>query len=210
MRKVIAIHGKMGTGKTTLAENIFKAMVAEGLANGNDSFPGTYESFDGLWRRSSIGDSLKSMIKHLGFPPEKYIDKGTYSPVLNMTYAQALQHFGQKFRDEYGLNFWEICWLVNTEMWYSNTIVDDLRYKHGADQFEMFKWTERIGDLVTVKLKGDTPEDFDTDGRDPNHPSEEEIPDSYFNYILPVRPSMKEVKRFVRDLVEGGFLWRAI
>lgn len=161
---IIAISGKKGAGKTTLAKNLCKKL------SGNWEVLPLAHALKGL-----CGQVLDQHVLHDLTEEEK--NKPT---VLGMTVRELCQKVGTALREVHPY-FWIRVWDTRSESLARmypqqglNFIVDDLRYMNEYDHFAM-------KGAVMVRLKRNVlpPDD---------HPSEtglDDLPDSNFHIVIP-------------------------
>lgn len=159
---MILIHGKAGTGKSTLAAILSRELQIP---------------------ISSIAYPLKKDIWYLeGYILGDYrlFDKEASSPFVPRLFGQELQFQAEAAKDKYGQDYWMEIWRANHNLT-KDYIVDDIRFPYELDFFKRL-FPDRC---ITIKMKGD----FNVeDGRDPNHPSEQGIDDDMFDYVIPMWP----------------------
>lgn len=151
---MILIHGKAGTGKSTLAMLLSQEL---GLPIGSLAFP------------------LKRRLWQLGNYQGNLFDKAAIG-IYGDTYpfGLTLQIEAERAKKLYGKLYYCHLWSVQRDE-SKSYIVDDIRFDYELDYFQ-----SRFNNCVTVKLKGD----FNVnDGRDKNHISERGISDDRFDIV---------------------------
>lgn len=153
--RVIGISGKIGSGKTSLAQ--FLSIMIPGL--------GVHSFADRLRDVVSIMTGIKNTRSSAA--------KNTYLPDWGMTLGQLLQSVSQKMRE------------VNPDTWVnalfsqlgadSFWVIDDLRYKNEAAAI-------KAAGGILIRLDGRLALALDT--RDPNHISETELDNYEFDMII--------------------------
>jgi hypothetical protein len=176
-RKVIAIHGCAGTGKSTLARTLKAAL-------------------EGNWQITSFATPLKDVVNDLFFKYEiehdpfsffRYEiehdpflddeDKSLKSGIIDATRGRLLQETSDAIKNHFGHNIfcriWDGC---NRKGEYF--IIDDLRFIEEAD------WLQDNCETIFVKIDGKP--DLN-DGRNPGHYGEMGLDVNRFDVVLPER-----------------------
>lgn len=202
---LIGISGKIKSGKDTVGEmlynlgcveyNVYKYSFADSLKKIVASIVDcNYESLnDQEFKASHIPNFMKitkdGIITHV-VPCSKVFYKDIFRTYEVVTYREALQFFGDKFRSEYGQDFWIRMLrsnLISGEL--SFNIITDVRYKNEADFIKSNK-----GILIRV----DRPE-IQTPKNISSHSSEIEL-DNYpnFDYVIENNGTLEELESKVR------------
>ncbi len=155
--KVIGIHGKIGSGKDTLAQMLIDI-------NGN-------------LERRAFADNLKVIVAILTGVDVKLLHdqnfKNTYCDLFNMTYGEMLQKIGTN----YLRSFDDKVWIKSTfasMLEENNYVITDVRFKNEA------QYIKDNGGIL-IKIVGDPAKIRANSNRDPNHPSEIDL-DNWTNW----------------------------
>lgn len=174
---IIGIHGKIGSGKDTLADYIVQ---------NNDSF-----------KKKSFAFKLKYMTSFLtGIELEDCFTqegKNTYMPEWGMTVGEFQQKLGTEgMRKGVHENGWVLALFseYNPDNYEENWIVTDVRFPNEAQAI-----LDRGG--ILVKLEGDPAKIRANSSRDMNHPSETSLDDwKKWNYVYTNDGSLEDLYEF--------------
>jgi hypothetical protein len=202
---LIGISGKIKSGKDTVGEmlynlgcieySIYKYSFADSLKKIVASIVDCdYRSLNNQeFKASYIPNFMKitkdGIITHI-VPCSKIFYKDIFRTYEVVTYREALQFFGDKFRSEYGQDFW--IRMLKSDLVSESTclsIITDVRYKNEADFIKSNK-----GILIRV----DRPE-IQVSRSISSHSSETEL-DNYpnFDYIIENNGTLEELESKVR------------
>jgi hypothetical protein len=175
---IIAISGKKGAGKTTLAKNLQKKL-------------------SGNWEVLPLASALKGLC---GLVLDRHVladlteEEKNKPTVLGMTLRELCQKVGTALREVHPY-FWVRIWDTRSKglarvcpQQGLNFIVDDLRYMNEYDHFAM-------KGAVMVRLKRNVPPLDD-------HPSEtglDDLPDSNFHVVVPEDAHPMKARDMVLD-----------
>jgi hypothetical protein len=200
---LVAISGKMGSGKDTVGA-ILRVISAESYLNSNEiakiiANPFLLSNYkyqeDNTWQIKKFAKKLKQTASILtGIPEEKFEDqefKLTNLPTCwnqngeAMTVRTLLQKVGTEcMRDNLHINTWANALFADynkDDKW----LITDVRFTNEALEVK-----KRGGLIIRVDRKLDTG----------NHPSETELDDYTFDYVIPNKKTLqdliKEVKKF--------------
>lgn len=202
---LIGISGKIKSGKDTVGEmlynlgcieySIYKYSFADSLKKIVASIVDCdYNSLNNQeFKASYIPNFIKitkdGIITHI-VPNSKIFYKDIFRTYEVVTYREALQFFGDKFRSEYGQDFW--IRMLKSDLMYeepSFNIITDVRYKNEADFIKSNK-----GILIRVdRSEVQTPKNISS------HSSEMEL-DNYpnFDYIIENNGTLEELESKVQ------------
>lgn len=202
---LIGISGKIKSGKDTVGEmlynlgcieySIYKYSFADSLKKIVASIVDCdYNSLNNQeFKASHIPNFIKitkdGIITHI-VPNSKIFYKDIFRTYEVVTYREALQFFGDKFRSEYGQDFW--IRMLKSDLMYeepSFNIITDVRYKNEADFIKSNK-----GILIRVdRSEVQTPKNISS------HSSEMEL-DNYpnFDYIIENNGTLEELESKVQ------------
>ena len=202
---LIGISGKIKSGKDTVGEmlynlgcieySIYKYSFADSLKKIVASIVDCdYNSLNNQeFKASHIPNFIKitkdGIITHI-VPNSKIFYKDIFRTYEVVTYREALQFFGDKFRSEYGQDFW--IRMLKSDLVSESTclsIITDVRYKNEADFIKSNK-----GILIRVdRSEVQTPKNISS------HSSEMEL-DNYpnFDYIIENNGTLEELKSKVQ------------
>ena len=202
---LIGISGKIKSGKDTVGEmlwnlgnidyNTYTCAFADNLKKIVAAIVGCdYESlYDQEFKASDIPNFVKitkdGIITHI-IPDSKLYYKDVSRTYETVTYREALQFFGNKFRSEYGEDFW--IRMLKSNLILGNkwlNIITDVRYKNEADFIKSNK-----GILIRVNRP-----EIQTSKNISNHSSETEL-DKYlnFDYIIENDGTLEELESKVK------------
>lgn len=182
--KIIAISGKIGSGKTTLA-NLLAQKVFELTS---------YKA-----KVINFADKLKEInyivTGYYGYSQE---EKNIFLPEYGFTVGESLQKIGtDALRNNYHQNIWVNSTLTNLD---ENTvyIIADCRFPNEADE------VKRRGGLV-LRIEGDPADVRKNSKRDMSHPSETSL-DSYdFKHVIhnTKQNGIEHLEKVAKSIVEN-------
>lgn len=168
---VIAISGKIGSGKDTLAD-----ILEEEIGN--------FERNDPRWaglllekptKRDGFAYPLKEMVYCLtGCKAFTQEEKLVFLPQFQCTVGVLLQKIGEGLRNTVGEDIWVNSFKSRMEGRSKNTttIITDLRYR---SELKGLKEIEETSNVITVRLEGDPGKVRENSDRDLNHKSETDL-----------------------------------
>jgi len=178
---VIAISGKLGSGKTTLAELIKKY---------NSSF--IEKSF--AFKLKQIVSIITSCDINQTLTQE---GKNTFIPTFNMTIGEMLQKIGTNvMRDYFDKDIWIKSLLLELEQNDGNYIISDCRFKNEAQA------VKDIGGIV-IRINRTNNDTALNSKRDLNHPSEIDLDDyTGFDFIIENDGTLEDLDIKIKNILK--------
>ncbi len=179
---IYAISGKIGSGKTTLAELLKENLISKGRKVEIVNF----------------ADKLKEICFLLtGYYGKTQEEKNIYIEEYGFTVGEALQLIGTNaMRNNYHKDVWVISTFKNMKP-DTDYIIADCRFKNEADFCNK-------NNAKLIRIDGDPADTRKSSKRDLNHPSETDL-DDYHNwgYYFYNDKSIEELKNFANFVINN-------
>lgn len=190
-RILLAFSGKMYTGKDTSADIWVKRYLEYAQRMNAMNFPVRG------YQRLAFADGIKQVCKSVFDLTDEDVNtpegKKKKLEVYGKTVRELLQGIGEGLRQYISQDIWvirtitQIDKLLNTTD--CNILVTDIRYVN-----ELFAL--KVRGFTTVKLIRDT-------GITDDHPSEKEIKNEYFDYVIENNGTREELEKKLTDTIPG-------
>lgn len=185
---IIAVRGKIGSGKNTVVEMMNILCEQFGL---------TYSNF-------AFADKLKKVVSIVGdFPHELTLSqegKNTYIESFDSTVGEMLQELGEGLRQGYRDDIWIKS--IDSQIKNSNSqikFITDLRYKNE------YEYLKSIG-AILISIRRTNNKTNMNSYRDTEHISETDLNDFIFDYNIDNIGTLEDLEISVNNLFENLYL----